>query len=133
MQRWQQKTYIPNPEKERTFCIEDCLIASDKRTKLGLFTFSELDESEVEGEIYDFFSKTDIKRLWARLYQSSIIVSGRKEIPTDDIRNQFFRVVSIQNRKGDLRDNHRAQFLEKSKNITSDVTVTPQSLTVGQF
>ena len=86
--------------KERTFCIEDCLIATDKRTKLGLFTFSELDDSEVEGEtVFDFFSKTDIKRLWDRLYQESIIVSGRKKIPTDEIRNKFFRVVSIQNRK----------------------------------
>ena len=74
----------------------DNIIQSDGRGKVTLFTIMEI-ETEIDEncEIYSVFTKSDLKRIWSRLFQSGFIQSTRGDIDTDQLRDNYLRIVNF--------------------------------------
>ena len=66
----------------------DNIIQSDGRGKVTLFTIMEI-ETEIDEncEIYSVFTRSDLKRIWSRLFQNGFIQSTRGDIDTDQLRD----------------------------------------------
>ena len=55
-------------------------------------TETEIDENY---EIYSLFTRSDLKRIWSRLFQSGLIQSTGGDIDTDQLRNDYLRIVNF--------------------------------------
>ena len=82
-------------EIEKLYTREN-IIQSDGRGKVTLFTIMET-ETEIDEnyEIYSLFTRSDLKRIWSRLFQSGLIQSTGGDIDTDQLRNDYLRIVNL--------------------------------------
>ena len=93
MHRWQQR-FNSLTLQEKIYNIRD-FITTDGRTKISPFSFNELDDGAVEktDTVKSLFSKSDLKRIWARIFESGEINYSKGKIQADQLRTDLLRIV----------------------------------------
>ena len=76
---------------------------NDPRQKICPFSFAPVDSEESDNnasgseliQVYDLYSKTDLRRLWPTIFEGAVIINGDSTKCTETLKREFFRNVSF--------------------------------------
>ena len=85
------------------YCIRD-FIQTDGRTKIAPFSFCEItnDDIEVTDSISSLFTKSDMKRIWSRIFESGVINYAKGKIQADTLREDLLRIVYLASKRQEI-------------------------------